>query len=402
MKIDISRTKDGHPAVKVRHLTFAMLPGRVSQFAIFSRYPARNPEECVAADFTSYDRQVDSEADFIAHVQEIADHYDEVSRLGRTKLDGVIPSIWGPSQTREEYYPGIETVTTASHGGFILSAEMNELVDPAWRSHDASYEEDCAWAVVAFTFPHLFTQRESKFATRVLKDYYPDAWEQQTGQTLKPGESDVRDRETFMDDNAENFVVIAAIQSNVYRGQVECTATKGGDRNNPKIQFLVPAGEYKIGRFGFVIDEARHLRVGASNLTLAVHMLGEKVNDHRFEIEKMTETALSAGDQAIAEKLAEQIVDIDEVLPRLTKLLALPGTLEPLPAESKNPCRQERGMKIVYLETIKMLEAARHERSNSATSNITLDERVALYEDLLTKVRSLYHCAIEDTSLAAA
>src|SRR3546814_13790980 len=81
-------------------------------------------------------------------MEELAEHYDEVSRLGRTEIAGSIPSYWGPTQTRRAYYPGIESVTTAGHGGFIVSPELNELVDPEWRNDAGNYEEDSCWAIV--------------------------------------------------------------------------------------------------------------------------------------------------------------------------------------------------------------------------------------------------------------
>jgi len=41
---------------------------------------------------------------------------------------------------------------------------------------------------------------------------------------------------------------------------VEVVATPGGKRNAKETQrhFLVPTAEYSVGRFGFVIDPARH------------------------------------------------------------------------------------------------------------------------------------------------
>src|SRR3546814_11159011 len=70
----------------------------------------------------------------------------------------------------------------AGHGGFIVSPELNELVDPEWRNDAGNYEEDSCWAIVAFTFPHLFTKRELKFANAELLNSYPDPWERLTGQ----------------------------------------------------------------------------------------------------------------------------------------------------------------------------------------------------------------------------
>src|SRR3546814_127012 len=139
-------------------------------------------------------------------------------------------SYWGPTQTRRAYYPGIESVTTAGHGGFIVSPELNELVDPEWRNDAGNYEEDSCWAIVAFTFPHLFTKRELKFANAELLNSYPDPWERLTGQKILPGQSRSRDEQAFLTENANRLIVGSAINSKKYAGYVECHAQKGGDR----------------------------------------------------------------------------------------------------------------------------------------------------------------------------
>src|SRR3546814_9963033 len=86
MALTIGRTKDGHPAVKIRHMTFAMLPGRNSPLAIFSLWPAKNPENCIREDFSSFDRTVESEKEFVSYMEALAEHSDDVSRLGRTEI----------------------------------------------------------------------------------------------------------------------------------------------------------------------------------------------------------------------------------------------------------------------------------------------------------------------------
>src|SRR3546814_10026772 len=107
-------------------------------------------------------------------------------------------SYWGPTQTRRAYYPGIESVTTAGHGGFIVSPELNELVDPEWRNDAGNYEEDSCWAIVAFTFPHLFTKRELKFANAELLNSYPDPWERLTGQKILRSEEHTSELQSLM------------------------------------------------------------------------------------------------------------------------------------------------------------------------------------------------------------
>lgn len=400
MAVVIRRTLDGHPAVRINHLTFALLPGRRTPLAVFHCWPARNPEDCEASNFTGFDKAVETEDEFVAYMQELADHHDEVSRLGRTELHGSIPSYWGPTQSRTAYYPGIESVTTAGHGGFILSPEMNDLVDAAWRNDGGFYEEDSCWAIVAFTFPNLFSTREMTFANRELVNSYPDVWERLTGKTIAPGESRTRDEETFLAANANELIVTSATSSKKYPGYVECSAQKGRDRRLPAISYLVPSEEYQVARFGFIIDQARHIRFGPNSLPHAVDMLTENLQAHRREMEKLTEASHQAGDQFVAERLAEQIADIDEVLPRLVNLISLPESTNPLLPDSPNPGREERGMRIVYLETIKMLDAAKDDQAGRRSKSPAIDEQIVALESLLKKVRSLFHCAMEDAAVA--
>src|SRR3546814_8605567 len=105
---------------------------------------------------------------------------------------------------------------------------------------------------------------------------------------------------------------------------------KGGDRRLEPQKFLVPSAEYKTRKFGFVIDETRHVPFGPNTLPHAIDMLIENIRAQRADIERLTEASHQAGDQPIAERLAEQIVDIDEVLPSLITLISITGTTDPL------------------------------------------------------------------------
>jgi len=67
-------------------------------------------------------------------------------------------TIWGHTQTIEELAPGIQFVTTASHGGVVLSDERKEQIPWAIKpfTGDRRYwEEDIDWAV-----PYLVFERE--------------------------------------------------------------------------------------------------------------------------------------------------------------------------------------------------------------------------------------------------
>ena len=124
----------------------------------------------------------------------------------------------------------------------------------------SSYKEDECWAIVAIHFPHLFSSFERRCAERTIKDGWPDAWEKIFGTVLGPGESRERDRLAFEKLHAADWIVIAAITSDHEKGFVECVATRGGKRGQAveERRFLVPSTEYRVGQFGFVIDEARH------------------------------------------------------------------------------------------------------------------------------------------------
>ena len=79
------------------------------------------------------------------------------------------------------------------------------------------------------------------------------------GVTLAPGESHVKDERRFKCDHAKDWIVISALRSTQRPGFVDCVATIGGKRDGSREQrFLVPSSEYEVGRFGFVIDPARH------------------------------------------------------------------------------------------------------------------------------------------------
>src|SRR5207248_2595464 len=64
---------------------------------------------------------------------------------------------WGLSQTTTRHAPGITFYSTASHGGFHLSAGRLAQVHPAMRELSGYpagwFEEDCDWAVVGLHFP---------------------------------------------------------------------------------------------------------------------------------------------------------------------------------------------------------------------------------------------------------
>jgi len=128
------------------------------------------------------------------------------------------------------------------------------------HTRDQYYEEDERWAAVALTFPDLFTAYELRSAESSIKDWQSEAREEIFGTILSPGESHEKDRRAFVKAHANDWVVISAVTSRHEKGFVEVVATLGGKRDGVREErrFLVPAEEYKVSRFGFVINVGRH------------------------------------------------------------------------------------------------------------------------------------------------
>ncbi|MEQ1844413.1 MAG: hypothetical protein ABL983_02405 [Nitrospira sp.] len=177
-------------------------------------------------------------------------------------------TIWGPRQTSTMIADGIERVTTASHGGFILStARVHDMPAAFPRHQNHSYEEDTAWCFVTLAFPQYFDARDQDAAQQTCKDCFPDVWETWTGTTLSLTESSTKRTDAWDHDHRDEWLVITAWgdwHSEVPKGSVAVRARQGGREANhgiPDQYYLVPADEYRGARLQFVIDRTRHRRI---------------------------------------------------------------------------------------------------------------------------------------------
>ena len=252
-------TSEGLLAARVEDLTWLALPVS-GGIKIGSGWRLAKPmSDWTAADFHGAEGVVADEAAFRAHVETIALHRRQLPAFGRTTLGTHADTPWGVAQTSVVYAEGIICHSTASHGGFHVDEARRATMPAALRNDEGWYEEDAEWAKVATAFPALFTDYEREHAERTLRDWNPDAWEAAYGRALDPSESFVRGRQHFELAHTRDWVVIAAINSRDHPGEVECVATRGGDRRaTDRRSFLVPADEYRIGQHGFVIDPERH------------------------------------------------------------------------------------------------------------------------------------------------
>ena len=263
-----ARTHEGLLVAEVGDRAFALLPGSDGRFFLASAWRLRGPmEEWKRSDFYGHGGELADETAFRARVHENAEHQRQRAALGRREIRSTANTPWGASQGATVYADGVVCHSTAGHGGFHLDAAHNAKVHPALRARGGWYEEDSAWAAVAQAFPELFTDYERRHADRTIRDWYPDAWEAIHGRQLLPGESHEKDHRTFERDHASDWIVISAIRSDHHPGMTECVATLGGDRCAvEQRRYLVPSDEYHVGRFGFVINAARHqLYAGPSN-----------------------------------------------------------------------------------------------------------------------------------------
>ncbi|ODT22348.1 MAG: hypothetical protein ABS35_14975 [Kaistia sp. SCN 65-12] len=259
--VSFGRSADGMPVELVGDTAFAMVPGREGKCYLATGWRISCPiPEWTRSDFYGHSGELVDETAFRAKVMENAEHQREKRALARQDIRSSANTPWGPSQGATVYAEGVTAHSTAGHGGFKLSAERNRKVHPMLRSTGGWYEEDAEWAIVALTFPHLFTGFERRHAERTIKDSWPDAWEAITGSILVPGESRTKDQRAFEAEHAADWIVRSAITSDQLKGFVEVVATIGGRRGEraEEQRFLVPATEYDIGRFGFIIDPDRH------------------------------------------------------------------------------------------------------------------------------------------------
>lgn len=255
------QSADGFPVALVGETAFAMLPARDGRHFLATGWRIRRPmTEWTRSDFYGHAGEIADEAAFRAHVEENARHQQQRAALGRREIHSRAHTPWGTSQGATIYAEGVTCHSTASHGGFHLSAERNRKVHSMLRTSGGYYEEDCHWAAVAQAFPELFTDLEKVCAEKTIRDWYPNAWEAIHGKALEPGQSSTKDEREYYKRHADDWIVVSAIHSNHHAGCTEVVATPGGMRGSgtEERRFLVPADEYHVGRFGFVIETAHH------------------------------------------------------------------------------------------------------------------------------------------------
>ncbi|MEP9404550.1 DUF7007 domain-containing protein [Sphingomonas silueang] len=107
-------------------------------------------------------------------------------------------TIWGPPYTTTERLPGIWHVTTASHGGFVLSDERQAGMPDSLRCESVFYEEDVEWTRVVLAFeaelraaadPYLAI--ELPIAHQIACNWLPEQYGAFTGKTIAARDSHI-------------------------------------------------------------------------------------------------------------------------------------------------------------------------------------------------------------------
>ncbi len=260
--VEFATSADGMPVARIDDLVLGMVTSPSGFAFLASAVFVRRPlAELTRADFIGHDGRVGDEAEFRGRVADTAGHKRDLAKLSRVQTLMSASTPWGGSQIAVIYAEGVVSHSTAGHGGFHLSADRNGKVYPLLRKDTPWYEEDCEWAIVALSFPELFTGYERSLAEKTIRNTWPDAWEAIHGAKLAEGESWGKDRRAFDQRHAADYIVTSAIFSDQHPGMTEVVAVNGGSRraDNGECRFLIPSDEYDgRSRFGFVIDPIRH------------------------------------------------------------------------------------------------------------------------------------------------
>jgi len=107
-----------------------------------------------------------------------------------------VTTLWDTPDMATQRLPGVWSVTTASHGGFILSDERQAAMPDALRLDDIYYEEDVDWSLVVVAFEAEFAALkdplfdvERNLAHQTARHWRPIPYGNFTGQTITPSDS---------------------------------------------------------------------------------------------------------------------------------------------------------------------------------------------------------------------
>lgn len=181
---------------------------------------------------------------------------------------------WGTADWVSHVAPGAVQVSTAGHGGIKLSPERNKMIPTALRNAFGWYEEDCEAGIVAWFHPDACPQKGqsaedvSESGRQTTINWFPNAYEAATGDSLHIGQSYIRDQDIWHSAHAKDEVAVSATRSPKFSGFTEVTVRQGGRAAEgsaervlmvPSEEYNDPAHRHPIGRYAgcFVADPDR-------------------------------------------------------------------------------------------------------------------------------------------------
>src|SRR5699024_2791622 len=147
---------------------------------------------------------------------------------------------WGDVNSVTDVAPGIAFADCAGHGGCRLSPERNKAMPRPLRR--TWYEEDCESSIVGMYRPEAFPNVDPNDHYRVVRDYFPDEYEQATGEQLEFGQSWDRDKQDYMRQHADDWHVRFAQQMSDEDGMVKVGYVKNGEERQVKM----PTAQYRM------------------------------------------------------------------------------------------------------------------------------------------------------------
>ena len=107
-------------------------------------------------------------------------------------------TLWGSIQSATMLLPGIWRVSTANHGGLILSDERQAAMPESMSETSSNYEENVAWGRVFIAFEQEFRAAnpplidiEMRLAHDTVRCYHPLEYGAFTGVPVEPCDSQV-------------------------------------------------------------------------------------------------------------------------------------------------------------------------------------------------------------------
>jgi hypothetical protein len=159
------------------------------------------------------------------------------------------------------------------HAWLKLSPEELARIPECARRTD--YEEDCEWSLAVLALPELASNPRVfeggdpaailERAMMICRDWYPDIYEELTGESATVENSYKRRERHFNLVNAEKYMVISACRADE-PGKVICFATLGGQRKGVVGKwFLVDENKYHArSEFGYVIQDELEIQKGVA------------------------------------------------------------------------------------------------------------------------------------------